>query len=310
MDRILTDNVWKQVASFARSCKRRSAALAYVSTGNYVCFRKGDILVCDASDAAIKSGETSATVLAKYHRRGVELYSRAGLHAKVLVMGSRVLIGSSNLSQSSAQQLREATLLTSRLTVISQAKAFVHLAKNEAEGIDSAFIERILKIRVKRRRPISAPGRRKPKILGSRFWIVRVYPIESDRYQNEEKYIERATEKLREITGNKNIEPDWIRWTGKARFRKDAKAGDTIVQLWSNRNGKQVTVYPPTAILFRQDKDKWTRFYCDPESELPEMAWTVFQKKLRKLGITHVTRNTVRELNKQDASIIETIWEK
>ena len=88
MERILTDNVWKQIASLARACKRRSAALAYVSTDNYVSFKKGDILVCDASDAAIKSGETSAAILARYYKKGVQLYSRTSLHAKVLVMGS------------------------------------------------------------------------------------------------------------------------------------------------------------------------------------------------------------------------------
>lgn len=310
MERILTDNVWKQIASLARACKRRSAALAYVSTDNYVSFKKGDILVCDASDAAIKSGETSAAILARYYKKGVQLYSRTSLHAKVLVMGSKAILGSSNLSQSSAHSLREATLLTSRPTVVSQAKAFVHMVKNEAEQIDRTFIERVLKFRVKRAKPIPALHRRKRKSLGSRFWIVRVHEIESDRYQNEQKYIDQATEKLRAMTGDEEMEPDWIRWTGKVRFRKDARAGDTIVQLWSTPKGNQVTVYPPTPILFRQDRQNWTRFYCDTESELSELSWAEFQKKLRKLGITYVKKNTVRELNKQDAAVVETIWEK
>ena len=184
------------------------------------------------------------------------------------------------------------------------------MVKNEAEQIDKPFIERVLKFRVKRATHIPALHRRKRKSLGSRFWIVRVHEIESDRYQNEQKYIDQATEKLRAMTGDEEMEPDWIRWTGKVRFRKDARAGDTIVQLWSTPKGNQVTVYPPTPILFRQDRQNWTRFYCDTESELSELSWAEFQKKLRKLGITYVKKNTVRELNKQDAAVVETIWEK
>jgi len=310
MDQILTDNIWKQVARHARSCRKRIAALAYISTDQQIKFRKGDILVCDASDTAVKTGETSAAVLAKWYKGGVRIYSRPGLHAKILVMGNNVLIGSANLSQSSVTQLREASLLTSRSVIVSQAKAFVHLAKSEATEVDDEFLANALKIKVTARKSRGLQKRKKQKKFGSRFWIVRVYELNSDRYEDEETYVDKAKDKLREMTGDETIEPSWIRWTGHSRFRKEARAGDTIVELWSTREGKHIMVQPPSAILLRQDRQHWTRFYCDPSEELPELSWTAFQQHLKRLGVTNITRNSVRELSKKDASLVQTIWEE
>ena len=51
MDIILTGNVWKQIVNRAKGAKRRLAAVAYVSSGKYLKFTRGDILICDASIA-------------------------------------------------------------------------------------------------------------------------------------------------------------------------------------------------------------------------------------------------------------------
>jgi hypothetical protein len=310
MDQILTDNVWKQVAPYARSCRRRLAALAYVSIDTHIRFKRGDMLVCDASDASIKAGETSAAVLSKWHKAGVRIYSRPGLHAKVLVMGTKALVGSANLSQASASRLREASLLTSRAVLVSQAKAFVHFAKSEATEVDDDFLTHARSLKVTRKKSQGPPKRRKQKKLGSRLWIVRVHEIESDRYANEEEYVDRAAEKLRRITGDDTIEPVWIRWTGHSRFRREARAGDTVVELWSAHKGKRIAVQPPSAILLRQDTQKWTRFYCDPTVDRCEVSWTEFQRHLRRLGVGRITRNSVRQLSKRDAALIQTIWDE
>jgi hypothetical protein len=310
MDQILTDNIWRQVAPFARRCTRRVAALAYVSASTLIRFRKDDILVCDASDAAIKSGETSASALSKWYRGGVQIYSRPGLHAKLLVMGNRALIGSANLSESSAYQLREASLLTSRTSVVSQAKAFVYLAKSEAIEVDETFLARARRLKVVRLEHHGFSKRQKHRPLGSRFWAVRVTEVDPAKYKSEELLVDEATERVREITGDESIEPTWIRFTGSSQFRAEAQAGDTVVELSSTREGKQITVQAPSAILLRQDKQHWTRFYCDPSTELPKLPWTTFRQNLTRLGVKGITRYSVRELNRKDAALIQTIWEE
>ncbi len=309
MDQVLTDNIWKQITAEAKACKQRVAAIAYVSTDTRVKFKRGDILVCDASDAAIKSGETSARVLAKWHKIGVRIYSRPGLHAKILVMGNKALIGSANLSESSALHLREAALLTNRSEVVSQAKAFIYLVMNEAIEVDSRFIVRAEHIKVSKRKPVSVPARKRHKTLGTKCWIVRVTEMAPSSYEKEIVHIEDAEEQLQDQYDDDLFWLSWIRFTGKSRFRNEARPGDTVIVLSATQSEKRISVSPPSAILLRQDEQHWTRFYHTLPLDQPEISWTAFQRKLKKLGITHITKNSCKELSKKDASLIQTIWE-
>ncbi len=55
--------------------------------------RRGDVLICDASDLAIESGPTHADALSASLRTGVNVRSVQGLHAKIVVLPERVYIG-------------------------------------------------------------------------------------------------------------------------------------------------------------------------------------------------------------------------
>ena len=144
MEQLLTDNVWEQIREFLDPNLRKRAAIAYVSSEKYLSFSRGDVLICDASDQAIGCGETSASVLGHFWEHGAELYSLPNLHAKVVVFGDQeyVLVGSANLSASSAESLRELVLLTDAAQIISQAIAFIHILKRSATPIDDRFISR------------------------------------------------------------------------------------------------------------------------------------------------------------------------
>jgi hypothetical protein len=310
MDQLLTDNVGRAVGPVARTCEKRIAALAYVSAASHLPFKAGDMLVCDASDSAVSCGETSATALAGLSKKVVHLCSLPGLHAKVVVMGSKALIGSTNLSDSSANRLREAALLTARPSVVSQAKAFVHLVKNEATAIDPRFLARILRIRVVRRQGVRAPRRVHLKQLGSRFWVAWVRELHPDRYQDEEPDVARAIADARRIAGDDSIEPEWLRFTGTSRFRSAARPGDTVVRLWAGRDGRRITVWSPAAILLRRDRRHWTRFYYDPNEDLQGMPWRQFERHLQRLGVKSITKHSVRELTKRDTALVETIWDR
>jgi len=148
MDRVLTDDVWSQISKELKSAKRRMAAVAYVTSQRYLKLVRNDVLVCDASDIAIKSGQTSARLLQSLLRRGVEVWSKPGLHSKVSVFGKYALIGSSNLSASSEDNLTELSLLTDRGQVVSQVSAFVHGLREVSDRVDREFVHRILAIPV------------------------------------------------------------------------------------------------------------------------------------------------------------------
>jgi phosphatidylserine/phosphatidylglycerophosphate/cardiolipin synthase-like enzyme len=181
MQKILTDNIWQQISHLTQKAKRKIAALAYVSSPSYLSFRKGDLLICDASDQAIRSGETSATVLEQFFKAGAEIYSCPCLHAKALIFDRTALIGSCNLSQSSAEVLRELALLTSDTSTRSQILAYIHSIKDSSLPVDEAFLKRILKIPVSKRKGLQRT-KRKHIHLGTRTWIVRTYRMNPERY--------------------------------------------------------------------------------------------------------------------------------
>jgi uncharacterized protein YdhG (YjbR/CyaY superfamily) len=275
MNQVITDNIWRRVKQLARKSGHTTAAIAYVSTRKYVSFGDGDVLVCDASDQAIRSGETSATVLAHFFKAGANIYSCRGLHAKTLVMGRIVLIGSCNLSESSAKVLRELAVVSSDASLRSQALAFVHGLTEQSAPVDKTFIERITRIPVSRRRRINR-RKRKTFHFGTRTWVVNTVPLDPERYADEESLVEQAEKAVKKKIRKSRADISWIRTTGKGRFRSLAQEGDTIIDLSST--GKHVTVSPPVAVLQKQDHGHWTRFYY--ESPDDSISWTAFAKAL------------------------------
>ena len=304
MNRLLTNNIWQQLKSDLSNGKKL-AALAYVSTDRLCSFKKGDALVCDASESAIKSGQTSAAALAKFSKAGAEIYSCENLHAKVLVIGRKVLIGSCNLSASSANTLRELAVLTSNTSIRSQTLAFIYKLIRESTPIDDKFLKRISKLPIPKRR-WSAKNTRKPIKLGSRTWVIRTEELITERYKNEEFFVEQAESEIERKLHKSKAKINNVRWTGKKRFRSLAREGDTIIELELQKPDKQIIVYSPVSILMRQHRQKWTRFYYEAPSE--EKSWATFERALHKIGIHHIKKNSIKELSSRDAELVATIW--
>lgn len=105
-------------AAITRALTKRNgravAAVAYIGAEapSLMPLRKGDLLVCDAEDETVKNRATSAAALRAYRRRGVEIRSVPGLHAKAVVLRKRAFVGSANASRHSRDQLHEAVVET------------------------------------------------------------------------------------------------------------------------------------------------------------------------------------------------------
>jgi len=308
MDTIITGDIWRQVRPYAKAAKRRFVAVAYVSTDGGIGFRRNDVLICDASDKAIKSGETSARLLQSLHRKGVELRSRPDLHAKTAIFGHHALVGSCNLSAASAEDLTELALLTDKKQVVAQTTAFIHALRETTEEIGDAFLRRILKIKV---RPARRRGpRRKGKTtrLGNKVWLISVRQLAEDSFPKEQPFVEKAEKKASSLVADKDDAISWIRWTGKARFRADARPGDMVIQIWKSLSGKRVTVFAPCPIVYRQDIAHWTRFYVSEPEDCETLSWERFKRAAKQHGLTRVSKDSVRELNPREVLVIEGIW--
>jgi len=141
---VVTEHVWSEIAGVLSARGPRRVAVAFLGADAPRLMPKltaGDLLVCNASDRALKSGATSPDALAAFVERGVAVFSRADLHAKVYASRRTAFIGSANASITSAGQ-REAGVLLDDLDEVKATRAFVErLAESGAISVDDTFIE-------------------------------------------------------------------------------------------------------------------------------------------------------------------------
>lgn len=82
MNELISTELWPRLKALAKHAKRKHAAIAYVTDDTKIRFGKNDVLVTDASDEAIKSGQTSAEVLRAAFERKAEIGDKLGLIAR------------------------------------------------------------------------------------------------------------------------------------------------------------------------------------------------------------------------------------
>jgi phosphatidylserine/phosphatidylglycerophosphate/cardiolipin synthase-like enzyme len=204
VQRVLSNDLWSEVRKQARASNTRIGAIAYV-TRDLVGFRKGDVLVVDASARAIQNGETDAGLLRKLHNKGVHLYDCADLHAKILLLDDVAIIGSGNMSSSSENRMVEAALISDHGSVVAGVASLIEQLVKQSSELDRKQIAQLCTITVIRRGGWNAarPNRRKTRItnLGNRTWIVGVRELKHDPSPEEQTLIDSATRSLHERLG-------------------------------------------------------------------------------------------------------------
>ncbi len=311
MLRLISPSLWTEIRRACAKAKRRRASLAYV-TKDLVNFRKGDLLVVDASKAAIKAGETSAALLLKLHHRGVVLHSRPALHAKVIVADGVAVIGSANMSTSSEKTLVEAAILTDTPQAVSQAASFVEQLAACSQRLDLKTLRKLAKIKVVKRMAWSkGGGPKKPKIsLGKNTWLVGVHE-EDNTPDDELKFADHMTEEVAKSLKVAPGEVSWIRWTGKSSFALKSRPGDVIIQIWrQQKKEKHPTLVLKAVPVLRRERRGKTTFVFTPEptGKCPEMAWPKFKTLMARLGYKKISMNTERVLRPNIADAVAASW--
>ena len=135
---------------------RRSvvAVVAYIGkdASTVMPLRTGDVLVCDASDAAIKGRLTSVAALKTFRRRGVQLFSLEGLHAKVVATPTSAWVGSANASNNSENELVEAAVRVAGQQARALRSWATSLATEDSE-INATELNRLGGLRLSPPRP-------------------------------------------------------------------------------------------------------------------------------------------------------------
>ena len=200
-----------------------------------------------------------------------------------------VIVGSNNLSKAS-ENLTEVALLTDLPTTISACRSLIEMFKKTGIEIDEAFISRITKLPVTKT-PFNVGGgkhgvKQDPK---ARTWLVGLKPIVKEK-PDDIAFGEKGLAKAEKKTSNKKSTVSQIVYSGVSRFRVEAKAGDSVVTIWTGEgSNKPDYVYHHAPIILREDNPDTgkTHLYVEdyPDADDTTLTWKQFQKLYSRIGI-------------------------
>lgn len=160
----LGKNIWSQLDRLA-AVANKTLAVAYVSNIGKSHFSKGDTIITNATPEAIRSGQTSATLLRDVAIAGANVYSLPILHAKILLTNRAVIVGSANISKSS-RNLKEAGIITSDPKILLDSRRYVESLKRQAKRLSIPDLSLLAKIPVNRKfAQGTKAGNPKPSLL-------------------------------------------------------------------------------------------------------------------------------------------------
>ena len=121
------ERYWKTIADRVPTANKVVAAVAYLGRGgaDFLPLRSGDVLLVDLSYGAVRQGATDPREIKKLINRGVEVFTRRTLHAKLVVIDNVVIVSSANVSQNARSHLDEAAILSTSSAVARSAREFI-----------------------------------------------------------------------------------------------------------------------------------------------------------------------------------------
>jgi len=309
MEQFLTGDIWKEVNKLFKKGQKKFSCIAYV-TSDKLELSKGDTLICDASTFAIKFGETSAKALNTYFSKGVRLLSNSELHAKLLLTDKFLVIGSANLSKSSAEKLIESSVITDNDILLSQAKAFCYNLVEESTRLTRNDIEALLKIEVvKRPHKPTTKSKTRQKKFGNKYWFISASALGERTYNKIKDTVESTTAQIaeRENIDEENI--SFLRWRTKTEFSDTAKEGDQIILKFNNDDKTRSYVYPPSTILERQVKNGFVYFYHDDRnSGKNKVGWTRFKNFIKEIQLDKPISTRTKIISETDIKKLKPLW--
>jgi len=278
---ILTEKIWQTITSDVENNPSNCmVAVAFFSTGasDLLPLTKGSILVVNASERIVESGQTNPSELIKLLNKGVIIYTYDNLHSKMYVVGSNFYIGSSNASNNSANVLKEAILVTNEKITLNQGKKAI-----KELCINSLGIERLKQLKEIYNTPKFIGGFPAKKEINesqnSDIFVYKIvkgkgYPIGHE--QTLKNGIQKATEK---ITDRNNF----IEHFGM-RKKMPFKVGQIVVRIIKDKDGI-IVVRPPSTVI---EIDNWSKNHSIIYVESPdkeEKKLTTIEKKLGDVSV-------------------------
>jgi hypothetical protein len=280
--KFITEKPWQHLtAAVRKAASRCRVAVAYFGQdgSRLLPLQRGSTLVVDFSEASIKGGRVCPTEVLKLIRRGVEVHSVSNLHAKVFVVGRTAYVGSTNVSNASAEALVEAVACSSSGDFVREAREFVDSLKGEHVTPEHA------RAMAKIYRPPMTSRRGKARLSSeaaapkhARVWLVQLVQgtwSEQER-QAQESGFPKAKGKLK---SSRQFEVEDFSWTSPA-FSSRVRRGELVVQVLKE-SSRRFLVSPPERVLHIEN-------YVGPRGTRNSIVFTEKPKRLRRKTLARI----------------------
>lgn len=318
MTRFLSNNgLWREIGNHVKAAKRVQAAVAYFGTGgaDLLPLRKGDTLVVDMSLGTVRRGETNPSEIRRLIKRGVQVFTRARLHAKFLIAGNTLIASSANVSNWSRTMLDEAGVLTTDVAAVKRARAF--LESICTEPVREKYLKKCLAEYSPPR--FAGPGGRRRggqrKTVAPKLWFLS--GIVYGEFSQKER--EKIDQLRREVAKAKRVSVEavsWIRYLNKERFFKRLRSGECwVLRCVRDPNSGKKWVQAParlldvTSFVRARSKRSWLLFLENPP-RAESMPLRSFRSRIRKVvpALDRDKPRTQAIVDEEQADAILRLW--
>ena len=233
--------------------------------------KQGSVLVTRIDAASVKSGHVDPREIVKLLKKGVQVFLCANLHAKVYVFGKTAVIGSANISSTSAG-LVEAAIETTEPSIVREAKDFIEDLCADPIGIEYAksLIPLYPKDQVRGSR-----GSSKNAAEFSKVWLSAVYedPWDDEVVESDKQARPKASKK---ISDAKTHKLDAILW--ESGNWKKLKPGERVIK--RTQSGRGFVYDAPARIVFIQEIPAGALVYLERQKRLRNVTSAEVRKVL------------------------------
>jgi hypothetical protein len=245
MVEFIADRIWPRMrAAVKRQPGRCRIAVAYFGSGGAkrLPMTRGSTLVVDMSEHVVKSGQTNPAEIVTLLKKGVDVHSAPGLHAKVFVVGRQAFVGSTNASQNSESALIEAVVRSGDPLFVATCRDFVQSLAGERITLHQA------KAMMKVYRAPRFPGKRARRKTDSslrgvpqhsRLWLVS---LKEGDWDDEDYAAEKAGQPAakQRLKSTKWFKVDDFRWNGNDRLANELERGELVLQVTKTTRSRKV----------------------------------------------------------------------
>jgi hypothetical protein len=300
-------SVWQAIDQATKKGGQIVAAIGYLSDATALPLKKGDILIANLSEKTIRSGASTAEAAAAIVKSQVQLFSKPGLHAKIVLADGRLFVGSMNASVGSRSKLIEGALETTDRKLCSDAARWLRSLMLKSTRIGRAEVAELKKIPRPTSKPVEAASSspetgeagRPPKT-----WILF---SEAHEELDEEQAARKAIAEGKELPEFNHFmfdvsEAEMSDWRG-------VRKGDSVID--AQQDGREATVFPPGVVwTITEPKKKRRQIHTiyPKRDNRRILSWSEFQTFAKKCKATKLRHWHDQAIAQIPADKIERDW--